>query len=148
MKLVDVNLLLYASNSDSPHYRAARIWLEAALSDEEPVGLAWVVILGFLRVSTNPRVFERPLTADQAMEVVAGWLSLPNVRRIAPGDEHWRILHSLLKESGTAGNLTTDAHLAALAIEHGCELHSTDTDFGRFRHLRWRNPLAAGGAGH
>jgi toxin-antitoxin system PIN domain toxin len=147
VKLVDVNLLLHAANSDSPHHRAARGWLEGALSDEEPVGLAWVVVLGFLRVSTNPLVFERPLTPDQAMEVVAGWLSLPNVRRIAPGDEHWRILHSLLKECGTAANLTTDAHLAALAIEHWCELHSTDSDFGRFRHLRWRNPLAADWSG-
>lgn len=142
MKLVDLNILLYAVNSDSPRHSAARAWFDASLADEEPVGLAWVVILGFLRIATNPRVFDHPLTANQALETVAGWLSMPNVRRIAPGEEHWRILCSLVKESGTAGNLTTDAHLAALAIEYGCELHSTDADFGRFRHLRWRNPLA------
>ena len=142
MKLIDLNILLYAVNRDSGHHVSARRWLEQTLSDKEPVALSWIVLLGFLRLTTSPRVLQKPLSPNHAMKVVDDWLELPVVRLIQPGGEHWRILRSLLAISGAAGNLTTDAHLAALAIEHGCELCSTDNDFGRFAKLRWINPLA------
>lgn len=142
MKVLDVNLLLYAVNADGPHHAAAKSWLEDVLSGSETVALPWLVVLGFLRLATNPRVFAKPLDPAQALEVVDGWLSRPPVERLNPGDEHWDVLEDLLEEAGTAGNLTSDAHLAALAIEHGAELHSTDTDFARFTRLRWVNLLA------
>jgi uncharacterized protein len=142
VKVLDLNLLLYAVNRDSPHHDRANPWLERTLTSDEPVALPWVVVLGFLRLVTSARVYPQPLTPDQALAVVDGWLARRSVVRLAPGDEHWRILRDLLVESGTAGNLTTDAHLAALAIEHGAELCSTDGDFARFRRLRWVNPLA------
>lgn len=142
MKVIDLNLLLYAVNRDSPRHREARAWLQRTLSGEEAVALPWVVILGFLRLVTSPRVFPRPLDPAQAMAVVDGWLARPGVRTLEPREGHWAILKELLREAGTAGNLTTDAHLAALAIEHGAELSSTDADFARFRALRWSDPLA------
>lgn len=142
MKVVDLNLLLYAVNRDSAHHARAKAWLDRTLTDDEPVALSWVVLLGFLRVATSSRVFPEPLPPVQALAVVDGWLARPAVMQLAPGDGHWHILRELLAESGTAGNLTTDAHLAALAIEHGAELCSSDADFGRFRRLRWVNPLA------
>ena len=144
MKLIDLNLLIYAINRDSAPHRAAKAWLEDALSGGEAVALPWVVLLGFLRLTTNPRIVARPLTAEQAMQVVDGWLARPMVVALHPGDEHWRILGELLAACGTAGNLITDAHLAALAIEHGAELCSADGDFARFARLRWVNPLTAG----
>jgi toxin-antitoxin system PIN domain toxin len=142
VKIVDLNLLLYAINADSANHARAKNWLEGVLSGNEPVGLPWAVLLGFLRLTTNPRILSRPLTSSQAMEMIDGWLALPCVRILSPRDEHWRVLRSLLDATGTAGNLTTDAHLAALAIENGCELCSTDSDFRRFPKLRWTNPLA------
>ena len=142
MKVVDLNLLLYAVNRDSHHHAPAKAWLERTLNDEEPVALPWVVLLGFLRLATSARVFPQPLAPAQAVAIVAGWLARRPVLALSPGDEHWRILRDLLAASGTAGNLTTDAHLAALAIEHAAELCSTDGDFARFRQLRWMNPLA------
>ena len=141
MKLVDLNLLLYAVNEDTPSHCRARTWLEEVLSGDEPVGLPWIVLLGFLRIATNRRILPSPLTPNEAIRVVDGWLERPQTRVIHPGDEHWRILRALLHDCGTAGNLTTDAHLAALAVENGCELCSTDNDFGRFRRLHWTNPL-------
>ena len=143
MKLLDLNLLLYAVNADSVHHSSAKRWLESALADDEPVAFPWVVLLGFLRIATHRRILPRPLTVAEAMSVVDGWLTQPGARPLSPGDEHWRILNSLLAESGTAGNLTTDAHLAALAIENGATLYSTDADFQRFHRLRWINPLQA-----
>lgn len=144
MKVIDLNLLLYAINRDSAHYRAAHAWLERTLTGEEPVALPWVVLLGFLRLATHARVFPHPLSPAQALQVVDGWLALPAVVPLSPAGDHWRLLRGLVAESGTAGNLTTDAHLAALAIENGAELCSTDADFARFRGLRWANPLGAG----
>jgi toxin-antitoxin system PIN domain toxin len=141
MKLIDLNLLLYAVNSDSPHHARARNWLEAVLSADEPVALPWIVLLGFLRISTNPRILSRALPPARAMEILDGWLALPVVLPLTPRRDHWRLVRELLTATGTAGNLTTDAHLAALAIENGCELCSTDSDFQRFPHLRWVNPL-------
>lgn len=142
MKVVDLNLLLYAVNRDSVQHARARAWVEAALAQDEAVGLPWVVLLGFLRLTTSARIFSRPLAIDEALAVVGGWLAQPSVVALAPGPEHWRVLRTLLAETGGAGNLTTDAHLAALAIERGAELCSTDADFARFPTLRWTNPIA------
>ena len=141
MKVVDINLLIYALNKDTPHHPRAKKWLEASLSDEEPVGLAWVVILGFLRIITNVRIMPTPLSPEIAMEIVEEWLHHPTVKIIVPGKRHWNILKELLMPLGTAANLTADAHLAAIAIEHGARLYSTDNDFSRFLKLRWTNPI-------
>lgn len=142
MKLVDVNILLYAINRDSPMHHSVRSWWETVLSGDDPVGLAWIVLLGFLRLATNPRVFPEPLAPERATQHVQGWLSHHNTLLVAESRDHWRILKELLEETGTAGNLTMDAHLAALAISHGATLVSCDADFGRFRHLRWESPLS------
>ena len=141
MKVVDANLLLYAIDRRSPRHRAARSWLESQLSGEEPVAFAWIVLLAFARLSTNPVVFERPLSPDRAFDVVDRWLAQPCAVIVHPGDRHTAVVRHLLKPLGTAGNLVNDAHLAALAIEHGAELHSCDADFSRFSGLRWINPL-------
>ena len=142
MKVLDLNVLLYAVNRDSARHEAAKDWVESTLSGEETVGLPWVVLLGFLRIATSRHILPNPITIDQAIAVVDAWLAQPPVVALTPGDEHWAILRGLLSEAGSAGNLTTDAHLAALALEHGAELCSTDADFARFPHLRWVNPIA------
>ena len=141
MKLVDLNLLLYAIDDGAPHHAAARPWLEETLSGTEEVGFAWAVLLGFVRLSTNPAVFEQPLSAGEALDYVDGWLAQPVATVVHPTEAHAARLRELLQPLGTAGNLTTDAHLATLAIEHGAELCSADTDFARFPGLRWHNPL-------
>lgn len=143
MKIVDLNVLLYAINRDAPLHGLARGFWEAAINGEEPVGLAWTVLLGFLRLSTRPGVFQSPLTAEQAIECVDAWLSHPNATMAAETDDHWRVLKGLVKGTGTAGNLTTDAHLAALALCRGAVLVSFDSDFSRFPGLRWKNPVEA-----
>lgn len=144
MILIDANLLLYAVNNDLPQHTLARCWLEQTLSGSGPVGLPWVVILAFLRVSTSGRVFARPLPHAVATRLVDAWLDQPCVTAIGPGNRHWSILRTLLEQTGTAGNLTTDAHIAALALEHGCSVYSADNDFKRFPGLRHFNPLAVG----
>ncbi len=141
MRLVDVNLLLYATDARSPRHEAARRWLERQLSGHDAVAFAWPVLLAFLRVSTSHRVFERPLSADRAFDVVDRWLAQPCAVIVHPGDRHAALLRELLSPLGTAANLVSDAHLAALAIEHGAELNSCDSDFSRFSGLRWVNPL-------
>ena len=141
MKLLDLNVLIYAVNRDSHAHDMARSWLERVLGEDEVVGIPWVVLVGFLRVTTGPRSMRSPLSAGAAIGVVDGWLALPNVVAVDPGESHWTILRELLGKTGTAGNLTTDAHIAALAIEHDAELCSTDADFGRFQGVRWVNPL-------
>jgi hypothetical protein len=140
--VVDLNLLLYAVNRDSSQHRAAKAWLEDVLSGDETVGFAWVVLLGFIRLTTNRQVFSSPLSVEVAIAVVDSWLDQPNAQVLSAGEPHWSILRELLSSAGAAANLTTDAHLATLTIEHGAELCSTDGDFARFRQLRWRNPLA------
>ena len=142
MKLLDLNLLLYAVDATSARHERAKAFLEEALRDEELIALPWVVITGFVRVSTNPRVFREPLTSEQATGFIDAMLARPNVVPVDPGTDHWRTLRSLLREHGATGNLVTDAHLATLAIERGAELCSADADFRRFATLRWRNPLA------
>lgn len=141
MNLVDVNVLIYAINSDSPHHEKARRWLEAALSGTELVGLAWIVLLAFLRVTTRRGFLENPLSAEAAIEFVDSWIRQPNVELVVPGENHWMLLRMLIASTGTAGNLTSDAHLAALALERGWTLVSTDHDFRRFTGLSVVNPL-------
>jgi toxin-antitoxin system PIN domain toxin len=141
VKLLDVNVLLYAINADAPHHAAAKTWLESALSGTETVALSWSVILAVLRLSTRPVVFSQPLDIEAALGVVETWLAQPTVTIVQPTARHFAVLADLLRPIGAAGNLTTDAHLAALAIEHGAELCSTDRDFARFAGLRWVNPL-------
>lgn len=143
MKLPDANLFLYAADETSARHAAARAWVEAALSGSETVALAWTVLLAFLRIATNPAVFERPLVAEDALDLIDGWLAQPCSVVVHPTDRHSAVLRELLAPLGAAGNLTSDAHLAALAIEHGAELCSCDSDFSRFGGLRWVDPLAA-----
>jgi toxin-antitoxin system PIN domain toxin len=140
--LVDVNLLLYAVNRDTSQHEAALEWWRSALEGDEPIGLAWLVILGFVRIATNPRIFASPLSANDAVGVVDDWLRLPCVEAVEPTSRHWDVFKEIVDVLGTAGNLTSDAHLAALAIEHGALLCSADNDFARFPHLRWQNPLS------
>jgi uncharacterized protein len=140
--LPDVNLLLYAYDTEAPRHRPARQWWEARLGAPEPVGLSWIVILGFVRMSTHASVFREPRSVTDTARIVRSWLERPQVVIVHPGERHADLLLSLLEGLGTAGNLTTDAHLAALAIEHQAELCSTDADFARFPGLRWSNRLA------
>ena len=141
MIIPDVNLLLYAHVDAFPEHDRARTWWEATLNGEETVGLALPVVFGFIRIATHPRILEEPLAVDRALGTTERWLERQNVRPLVPGREHLDIAFRLLREVGAAANLTTDAQLAALAIEHQAELHSSDTDFARFKGLRWVNPL-------
>jgi uncharacterized protein len=141
VKLPDVNLLLYAVDESSARHGPARAWVEERLSGAETFALAWVVLLAFIRLTTSSRVFQSPLTPSQALDLVDSWLAQPCATVVHPTSRHAPVLRQLLEPLGTAGNLTTDAHLAALAIEHGAELCSTDTDFSRYAGLRWTNPL-------
>ena len=142
MILPDINLLLHAYNTDSRVHSAARAWWENLLNGTRSVGLPWASILGFLRISTHRQALAHPLPVATSCAHVRAWLAQPYVSLLDPGSRHAEIVFGLLESLGTAGNLTTDAHLAALAIEHQAELHSTDTDFARFPGLRWTNPLA------
>ncbi|MBN9689180.1 MAG: PIN domain-containing protein [Verrucomicrobia bacterium] len=142
MILVDANLLLYAEDSLSEHHEAARTWWDGQLSGSEPVGLCWPVLNAFIRIGTNPRLHQRPLTLKEVIERVQSWLDQPCVRILQPTDQHWRIFQQMLQSGKAVGNLVSDAHLAALAAEHNAVLYSTDADFSRFRGLKWRNPLA------
>jgi uncharacterized protein len=137
----DLNLIVYAHNADAPEHAASRAWWEALLNGTEPVAVPWAVALGFVRLLTHRAVLVTPMLPPVAVAHVRSWLAQPHVEILDPGPQHLAILDRLLTATGTAGNLTTDAHLAALAIEHQCELHSNDTDFARFPGLRWRNPL-------
>jgi toxin-antitoxin system PIN domain toxin len=142
MIVPDVNMLLYAHVDAFPHHEAARVWWEDLLSSDRQVGLASVTIFGFIRIGTNRRVFTDPLSVADAIARTRSWLEQPNVTALVPGTRHLEIAFRLLEQQGTASNLTTDAQLAAHAIEHGGEVHSNDGDFGRFEGLRWTNPLA------
>jgi uncharacterized protein len=142
MMIIDVNLLIYAVNQDAPLHKKAKSWLEAAISGADTVGLSWTVLLAFLRLTTRSGLFQRPLTVETAFDLLDAWLQQPTVTVVEPGPRHSATLRDLVLPLGTGGNLTSDAHLAALAIENGAELCSTDNDFARFGKLRWRNPLA------
>ncbi|HEY4810849.1 MAG TPA: type II toxin-antitoxin system VapC family toxin [Solirubrobacteraceae bacterium] len=137
----DTNLLLYAADEDAELHDAALQWMEETLSGTETVAFAWVAVLGFIRIGTNPALYDIPMRVERALEVVDGWLAQPCVTIVHPTDRHAAVLRDLFTRVGTAGNLTTDAHLAALAVEHGATLYSSDNDFSRFPGLRWVNPL-------
>jgi toxin-antitoxin system PIN domain toxin len=140
VRLVDANVLIYAVNTSSTHHEAARTWLDGALGGEETVGFAWSVLLAFLRLTTHPAVFPQPLDAGAATAIVRAWTEQPTARLIDPTPRHLDVLSGLLAESGTAANLVSDAHLAALAVEHDAVLVTFDADFGRFAGLRTERP--------
>jgi uncharacterized protein len=140
MIVPDVNVLIHAYNADSPRHRLSKDWLEAALSGKRPVGLTWPSILGFIRIVTNRRALENPLPVNDAIEIVESWIAAPCAELLWPGSGHAEILFRLLRNAGTAGNLTTDAHIASLAIEYDAEVATTDLDFGRFENLKWFVP--------
>jgi toxin-antitoxin system PIN domain toxin len=139
--LVDANLLIYAVDKDAPLHRPARRWFESTLSGSTTVGLAWVVILAFLRITTRAGLLRRPLPPEVALGYVESWLQQPYVEAVSAGPRHWSMLKRLLEAAGTAGNLTSDAHLAAMGIERAAPVYSTDNDFKRFPGLDHINPL-------
>lgn len=140
MTVVDANVLLHAVNLDAEHHEEARSWLRDALGGSRPVGLAWVALLAFLRLSTKPNVFPDPLRVDDATAIVRRWTEHPSTLVLEPTPRHAAVLASLLVEVGAGGNLVSDAHLAALAVQHDAEIISYDTDFARFTGVRWRRP--------
>ena len=141
MILVDANILLYAEDSLHPRHQKAREWWDGQLSGTTIVCFCWTVLSAFIRIGTNPRVFEYPLSLEQALVRIQSWLDQPCTRVIRPTERHWTVFQHMLTDGQAVANLVTDAHMAALAIEHGCELASTDSDFARFPKLKWRNPL-------
>ena len=143
MIMPDANLLLYAYNASASEHARAKAWWEDAIQAGETVGLTWQTITAFIRISTNPRAFTQPYTAREATDIVGAWLEQSNVSLASPGIRHWEILSKLLVAGQISGPLVMDAHLAALAIEHGAVLASTDRDFTRFAGLRLVDPLAA-----
>lgn len=141
MIIPDINLLVYAHVSDAPLHSEAREWWEACLSRPGVVGLPWAVMLGFVRIMSSSAVLRDPMPPVEALGHVRSWLERPQTQIVIPGPRHLDILADLMLSSRAPGHMTTDAHLAALAIETQAELHSNDLDFGRFPGLRWRNPL-------
>lgn len=141
MILPDANVLLYAMDSTSSFHKDAKAWWDEVLSGQISVCLCWDVINAFIRIATNKRIFQRPLSIKECIECVQGWMEQPNVRLIAATESHWQIFRQLLQKGQAVANLVPDAHLAALAIENGCVLYSTDSDFARFPGLKWKNPL-------
>ena len=137
----DINILVYAYNSDAREHVRAREWWERTLTESRQVGIPWITALGFIRIATHRGILNSPMRIKDAVQTVRMWLDHPGVEVLTPGDHHAEILFGLLEHLGTAGNLTTDAHLAALAIEYQAELVSADADFARFPRLRWFNPL-------
>lgn len=142
MNLPDVNLLLYAVDSTSPRHAVAQAWLERCLSGPETFAFSWSILTAFLRLSTRASVFQQPLSVGQAFDMVTGWLAQPCVIVLHPTERHHLVMRELLEPLGTAGNLVPDAHLAALALEHGAIVASSDPDFARFARVRWSDPLA------
>lgn len=140
MKLVDANVLLNAMNTAAPDHQVAKRWLDHALSGGSPVGFAWVVLLAVLRLATRSGLFQRPLTIEEATALIRGWLDASPAVVVNPGPRHCDLLSELLAAAGTAGNLTNDAHLAALALETNATVVSFDADFGRFQNVRWSRP--------
>lgn len=141
MILVDANILIYAYNPAAEQHAAAKRWLEAAMAGPTPVRLAWVTVLAFVRIMTHPQVFRRPFSMSEAVEAVDSWLAQPSVAMLSPSDDHWPILRQVLMSGQASGPLSTDAHLAALAVEHGATLFTTDRDFARFPGVAAVDPL-------
>jgi len=142
MIIADINMLLYATLDSFAQHAKARAWWEAVLVGDREIGLPIPVVFGYVRIATNRKVFSPPLSVASAIGRVEEWLASPVARLIIPGPRHLEIAFRLLTETGTAANLTTDAQIAAAAIELQAELHSNDSDFGRFKGLQWVNPLA------
>lgn len=143
MIVPDVNLLVHAMNVDNAQHRRAWDWWQSTLAGREHIGLSWSVMTGFVRVITNPRILPRPMSVEDALGDARRWLEMPHVRVLTPREEHLHILERLLEPGGLGGNLVPDAHVAALAIEHGGTVYSADRDFSRFPRVEWVNPLAA-----
>ena len=139
--LVDANLLLYAYDSESPHHEPARNWLETALSSGRPVRLALTTLLAFVRIASDRRIYTHPLSPAEACSLVEGWLAQPNVRLLQPGPRAWRLLGTMCEEGQAKGAMVMDAHLAALAMEHGASIATTDRDFMRFPNVELVNPI-------
>ena len=142
MIVLDANILLYAYDSDSDQHAKARAWVEQTFSGASPVGLPWQTVTAFVRIVTNPRLSGKRFTPADVIEIVDQWVNQPNLRLLAPGDHHWSFLRQMIMDGQARGPLVTDAQLAAITIEYGGVLHTTDRDFSRFPGLRWKNPLA------
>ena len=142
MIVLDANILLYAYDADSDKHAKARAWVEDVFSDGSPVGLPWQTVSAFMRIVTNPRLTGKRFTPAEAVEIVSQWANQPNIRLLSPGDNHWSFLRQMMLDGHVRGPLVTDAQLAALTIEYGGVLHTTDRDFSRFPGLRWKNALA------
>ena len=146
MIIPDINVLLYACDSGSPFHARTAAWWQSCLSGTEPVGLLHVVVFGFVRIATNGRAFLHPMTPAEAAGHVRSWLEQPPVQLLDPGPDHLQHVLKLLEGLGTAGNLVSDAQMAALAMDHDAVLHTADTDFARFQGLRWFNPITTTGS--
>lgn len=142
MIVLDANILLYAYDADSDKHAKARAWVEGVFSGASPVGLPWQTVSAFMRIVTNPRLTGKRFTPVEVVEIVNQWVKQPNVRLLGPGDNHWSFLRQMIVDGQVRGPLITDAQLAALTIEYGGVLHTTDRDFSRFPGLRWKNPIA------
>ncbi|HSI72858.1 MAG TPA: TA system VapC family ribonuclease toxin [Fimbriimonas sp.] len=140
MIVTDLNLLVYAFDGSSPFHERARRWLENLARTEDEVGLAWVVCLGFVRITTS-KSYTNPISRDSAMYIIDSLLREPNFRIVEPGPQHWEIFTSLMRDAPNGANIVTDAHLAALAKEHRAEMHSNDRGFEHFKGIRLHNPL-------
>lgn len=141
MIVVDANILLYAYDADSDKHDKARAWVEEVFSSASPVGLPWQTVSAFLRIVTNPKLKGKRFTAAEAIAIVEQWIEQPNLRLLAPGEHHWDILRQMIADGQARGPMIRDAQLAALTLEYGGVLHTTDRDFSRFPGLRWKNPL-------
>lgn len=141
MIVLDANLLLYAYDSGSLHHEKARSWVERVFSEPAPIGLPWQTVCAFLKITTNPRLSGDRFSVEEAIDIVDRWLEQPNMRLLAPGERHWPLLRKTALDSQAQGPLITDAELAALTVEWGGVLYTTDRDFTRFPALRWVNPL-------
>jgi uncharacterized protein len=141
MILVDLTLLMAAVNRQAPMHKAARAWWEEKLNGSEEIGLSWLVVLGFIRLTTNSKIMPEPLLLADAVGMVDEWLRRPNVKMVQVTAQHWNILQNMLHAVGHGAALTMDAHLACLAIEHDAEIATADEDFSHFPGLKWRNPL-------
>jgi toxin-antitoxin system PIN domain toxin len=141
MIVLDVNLLIYAYDTSCSEHKKARTWVEEVFSGDEPICLPWQTISAFLRILTYPQTFGERFTMQQTVAVIDGWLAMPHVRTLAPGEGHWKLLREMLASGDVRGKLTTDAVLAALTMEYGGVLYTNDRDFARFPGLRWVNPL-------
>jgi hypothetical protein len=139
--IVDANVLLYARNADDPRHPKARAWLEGALNGTTRVGLPWWTLAAFVRISTNARAFPSPLSPDEAVSQIEEWLDAPRAWLAEPTGQYWHVLAALVRDHDVRGPLGTDAQLAALAIDHGVAVVSTDADFARFRSVEWIDPL-------